>query len=238
MKKFLRSLLCMLLALSMVVCFAACDSEDSGSKKEKKESGDAEAVLKAVYAEDNAKEFSFDKEKAIFNGFGGEDVDQIYKILKKSNVKDEREYRKANMVASYTRSYGDDYKISYDLDSTDEMDKDMRNQFRDDLNACGEKLSKAVKNLDEDDIADAMDISESNAEKFLKALKSFAETMEDAKVEEGCYLNYDRIIKGSEVDEDDERTMQTFAAYKVDGCWISVHIINLLEEYIDMLEDI
>ena len=241
MKKFLRTMLCMLLALSMLVCFAACDSEDKDKDKEKNEekaASAAEDILEAVIKEETAKSFSFDKEKAIFNDFGGDDVDDIYKILKKSNVESEKTATKENMVKTYTKSYGDDYKFSYETDSTDEMDKDMMEQFGDDLNDYGKKLAKAVKNLDAEDLANAMDISESDAEKFLKAVKAFAETMEDAEVTDGVLLNYTYIIKGSKVDEDDEEVLHVIAAYKVDDCWISVHVINLVDDYISMLEDI
>ena len=184
----------------------------------------------------NAKKASTALEKygENLNGFCEDEYQEIMKVLKKTDYYDDAKENFEETIEENKDEYGSNYKAKYKIVEKEKIDKDELRDYRDELRDAGEELLAEYEDMDPEDIAYELDISESQAKKLLKAWKSVAKTMKKAKVTEGYTLTVELKITGSELDEAEEDEME-INVYKINGRWVSDVGLMVLAEVLYLI---
>lgn len=187
----------------------------------------------------NSRKFSIDDHLAAFNGFTEGKFKLLMNIAKNSNAVgiDDLEEVFESRVEEYEEEYGNNYKFSYEIEDKDKLSKDERKAFKRDLADIAEKLQSIVdqtENLNSDeweDMAGWADLSVVELKTYMDVIKSIANQLKNAKVEEGYELTVTMIIRGSKLDEPEEEK-SAIRVYKVNGRWISEDFLEAVFSFI------
>lgn len=182
--------------------------------------------IKLMEAVQNNKKASaqVNKEIAQYNGLCEKEFKQISNIMKKTDAYEEELESYEESIEYKKETYGDDYKIKYKIEDKEKLDKDELKDIQKSIRATGKSYYKAYSELDSDDyedMADALDISKSQAKKIAKLYKSIGKTLKGAKVTKGYKLTLTKTITGSELDDPIEQEDIEIYVYKVNGRWVS-----------------
>lgn len=201
---------------------------------------DPTTPLKDYIAYQNNEELSLSDERDMFAGLADDSVKKIYNIFEQTKLFESAEESWENKVDGYEESYGDDYEFSYKVvekyKAPEAYVMSMEAQFFD----MGTSLKAKVRTVTEDDIeeiAEYLDIEEEDVEDLLDALKKLGDALIKANVTEVYEIEYEYIIEGEEVeeDEDDEPDYRTFTVYKINGKFISSNAISMLQNRINSM---
>lgn len=162
---------------------------------------------------------------SLLNGFGESEVEDILRIIKKTETYEDAmqnaEDAFEDAVEDMEDEYGDNYKIEINIDDKEELEREDVRAFRDKLRNIGE-LKEKLEDIDSDDIEDMaedLDIRESQVKDLIENLEDFCKLCKSADVEEGYELSLIITMDGSELDEPEEEEM-TVNVFKVDGRWV------------------
>ena len=173
---------------------------------------------------------ALDKQVAMLNGFCEDEYKEIVKVLKKSDYYEDMLEQYEEQIEYYKDEYGSNYKIKYKITNKEKIDKDELKELRDEIREMGEEMLYELEEADSDyyeEGADELGISESQAKKIVKAMKSVAKTLKKAKITEGYTLTVTETIKGSELDEPEEDEYE-IEVYKINGRWVSSSALFLV----------
>ena len=186
----------------------------------------------------NAKKASamYDAFADLNNGFCKDEMAEIMKIIKKTevydNIIDSFEYQ----IEENKEEYGSNYKLKYKIEDKEKIDKDDLKEIRDNMRDTGEEMLDELNDLDDydyEDLADEMDISESQAKKLIKAEKEIAKILKKVKITEGYKLTVTIKTTGSELDDPIEDEME-INVYKINGRWVSDMSLMALSQMLFM----
>ncbi len=162
---------------------------------------------------------------ALLNGFGESEVEDILRIIKKTETYEDAmqdaEDSFEDTIEDLKDEYGNNYKIKIIIDDKEELEKEDVRAFRDKLRNIGE-LKENLEDIDSDDIEDMAEdlgIRESQAKDLIENLEDFCKLCKSADVEEGYELSLILEMDGSELDEPEEEEL-TVNVFKVDGRWV------------------
>ena len=85
-----------------------------------------------------------------------------------------------------------------------------------------------------EDSFDEMGLSKSDAKKVKKIMEGFYKDLKEAKISAGYELEVTYYVKGSELDEPEERYERTINVYKVDGRWVP-DVFSLVENAMSLV---
>lgn len=240
MKRVSSILLAMCLLMGCV--FTGCSEES-----EKEDKNTYETPLDIWFEYYNAKKMSEEMENSVslLNGFAEKEVEEVYEILKKADSYQEAmDWRAENYenetVAEYKEEYGNNYKFSYKIEEKDKLDDDALEEFRIRLTDKAEMLKNTVDKLENYSSSDwdeeiyVRELSESEREDLIKALKALYDVLKDAEVTEGYNLAYTRITEGSKLDEAEEYET-SLNVFLVNGRWIAQNAYLSIENIIEIL---
>ena len=188
----------------------------------------------------NMDEYSSEKAYLAYsNGLAKREWKQIYEIMHNSDAymetKDEIEDAAVKAYEKKLNTYGDNYKIQYEVLGKLELEKSELRNHRSELQCYFDSFEDIVDSAEdfssEDwaDMAEALDLRKSEAKELVAAFRSLVETVDRVSVEKGYELEVKQIITGSELDEPEENEL-SYVVLKVNGRWISyVNYIKLLQ---------
>ncbi len=175
------------------------------------------------FANDLSEEGWINNTAKIRNGFAEKETEELFKIIKKSEIYDELEDLEEYLAEGIEDNYGDDFKISIKVTDKDRLDKDDLKDFRDDLRDFADDLDEIIDRAEEDgldDIADeGFDGNMSKAKKLIRCLEDLRDVYKKAKVTDGYEVEVEATITGDELDEDIENET-SFNVYKINGRWV------------------
>lgn len=194
----------------------------------------------------NKQEKDIDRLVSVFlPDFAADAYTDFMKIMKDTDevadVYEEAEDGIDELYELLEDSFGDDVKISYEIKKKEKMDKDdledIEESIKDIYDNYLEDVVEEIDDMDSDDweeMADDLDISESNAKKLGKVIKNLGKELEKAKVSSGYSLKVKIKIKG---EDDDVSETFKFNVIKVNGDWM-IDYFTLIEENPSLLYDI
>ena len=172
----------------------------------------------------------------LLNGFCEDEYKEIMKILKKTEFYEDMIEGFEGQIEDNKDEYGSNYKLKYKIEEKEKIDKDDLKDVRDNMRDTGEEMLEDLNDLDDydyEELADEMDISESQAKKVLKAEKEIAKILKKVKITEGYTLTLSIKTTGSELDDPMEDEME-INVYKINGRWVSDISLMVLTEILYM----
>lgn len=177
-----------------------------------------------------------------FKNLGAKNAGEIVNILCESDdFLDLMDTLGENFEKTYERKqdkYGDDFKVTYTVEDKLKLEKaDLRNyqkQFRQYVKYIEEGLEDTADFTSNDwgDFADALDLTRTQAKKYVTALEKMVNNIGRLEVTNGYELDIKVTITGSELDEPEESN-STIRVAKVNGRWIAVDTFAEIVKYID-----
>lgn len=176
---------------------------------------------------------------AYSNGLAKREWKQIFEIMHNSDAymetKDEIEDAAVKAYERRLNTYGDDYKIQYEVLGKLELEKSELRDYRSELQYYFDSFEDIVdaaedfSSEDWADMAEAVDLRKSETKELVVAFRSLVETVDRVSVEKGYELEVEQIITGSELEEPEENEI-SYVVLKVNGRWISyVNYVKLLQ---------
>lgn len=177
-----------------------------------------------------------------FRNLGAKNAGEIVNILCESDdFLDLMDALEESLEKTYERkqnTYGDDFKVTYTVEDKLKLEKaDLRNyqkQFRQYIKYIEEELedTEDFTSSDWGDFADALDLTRTQAKKYVAALEKMVNDIGRLEVTNGYELDIKVTITGSELDEPEESN-STIRVAKVNGRWIAVDAFAEIVKYID-----
>lgn len=167
------------------------------------------------------------------NGFAEKEIKSLLKILKKSKQDSFEDYEDniEDQIEDYKDEYGKNFKYTIKINEKEELERSELKEFRDELREVGDSLAKVSEKTkdytsdDWNDLADELGVSKSTAKEFISDVKKLGKVFDKAEVKKGYKLDITIILKGSELDEPEEKDAEILV-YNVDGRWISSTFTN------------
>ena len=182
----------------------------------------------------NAKSYkAYEKAQLnITNGLADDEMEDLTKILKKSEKYDEDDLKDAfeEGVEDLEDTYGKNYKFYYKIVDKDKLSEHDLLNAADDLTDAARDMYNEIKESDADDLedlAESMDLKKSDAKKLKKITEAFYKKMKDAKVTAGYELEVTYYVDGKELEEPKELNEATIQVYKVNGKWVSLNTLDI-----------
>lgn len=169
------------------------------------------------------------------NGFTEKEIKFILKVMKKSQQDQFDDYEDSikDKIDEYKDEYGKNFKYTIKINEKEKLEKSELKDFRDKLRKLGDELesieekTKEYTSDDWDDMAEELDVSKSTAKSLVSDIKKLGKVLDKAEVKKGYKLDITITLKGSELDEPEERDTEILV-YKVNGRWISSSFTSLL----------
>ena len=178
---------------------------------------------------------SLDSNVKLLNGFLEDEVKEVYKVLKKTDMaEDLLEYFQDSYEEIFENAqdqYGDNYKYSFKVENKEKLEKSDLRKMRDNLKEAAESLEEMIEETEDwdsddwEEVADEAGMTKSQVKSFMKALEKLAKALKKVKVTDGYEMDVTLKITGSELDEPEEQE-ETICVYKVNGRWISLESIS------------
>ena len=178
----------------------------------------------SFYSKKEQPDFFKDCSK-LLNGFCEKEYTAFLKILKKSDDYDTLAESYADKWAERSETwedeYGGNYKYSYKILDTCELDEDELKEFKDILKSYASYIDNFLEETDDfdsddwKDFADELGLTKSQAKDLVKAIEKIYKVLKNAKVTKGYELTCTSYIGGEEYVED-----ISICVYKVNGRWI------------------
>lgn len=236
MKKTLKATALMLALVFSITClFAGCGDKDSDKSDKESTGGGAkisscEDIIALMEKEANAKEFDKYSSLDILNGFCQDEVTAIYKLSEEAENYESKEEAKFNtQIATYKRDYGSDYKFTFKITSTRDLDEEEVGENQDSFRKIGEELETVIKTTEDWDDSDWDSLSAyldgvgvENAKKYVNYITDISEVLKECKITEGYSITYTKTTSGSKLDEDIVEETEDYEIVNVNGSLIPV----------------
>lgn len=178
------------------------------------------------------------------NGLGKSELKKIFRLLENSDYYlDWRDEEINDMVESadlIRLSYGDDYKVKYEVEGKTELTSAELREYRSDLKDDVELLGRILDYTEEFDsgdwgyFADEMDLTKADAKKLIALLSDLQDDLGRLEVTKGYELELRRIISGSQLEEQAEGE-DTMIVLKVNGRWITEAGLGDLADFLYLI---
>ena len=190
----------------------------------------------------NTKSLSkiIDKAPTLLNGFGESEAKKVLKTIKKSDVyKDNIEDIEEGFdeaIETLQDTLGKNYKISLKIEDKDKMGSKELKEAKNFLKDMAKEADEMLDEIDEEDIADEMGLSEGQVKKMVKQAEKFVKKCKSVKVSKGYELEVTAKITGKELDDPIELDL-TICVIKANGKWIpDVSSLGSAINYSDLFE--
>lgn len=188
--------------------------------------------VKQMVAMSNAKtgEKMLDRFVEMTNGLGEDELNDILKIMKKTEAYESIENMMTLQVASMKDNFGEKYKTSASVKGKEKVDKEELEYMQERIDKMAENFGDMAESLKEDSTGlEEQGLSGKDIKKLIKAYESLAKIYGKAKVTKAYDVEVKTKIKGSNLDE----TMKgesTMRVYKVGGRWISEEALSAMNQ--------
>lgn len=182
----------------------------------------------AKIANTKSSEKMLDQTMAQLNGLGEDEMAQILKILRNTDVFERIDDVMQMAQDSMKENAGEKYKVKMSAKGKEKMDKDSLEPMQEQVDDLAERFAEIAENLKEDStMLEDEGLSSKDVKKLIKNYEKLAKLLEKAKVTKGYYVDVKGKITGSALEEPIE-SEQTMNVYKIGGRWVSEDALEIL----------
>ena len=196
--------------------------------------GSYKTPIKEYYARQNSKDYDIeDRFVNQFDGLGKKQLKAIYKIISSSknwkDAEDDYEDNWKEFCDNNEDEYGKDWKYTYEITDTDELDKDDLKDIKDEFKEAGATLidaGKRILDMDNDELkdqADSLGLKKDDLKELGKLLKELGQELKGVELKKGYEVDIDWAVEGKDGDDDGD---YTWTIVKADGDWVDLDNIS------------
>lgn len=182
----------------------------------------------------NAKtaEKMLDRYVEMLNGLGQDEMEDILKIMKKTEEYDTAEDMLVLTLDTLRENAGEKYKVRLTPKDKEKADGENLEYMQERIDALAEEFADRAEYMEENmtDVQDELDLSSKDIKKLVKAYKKLAKIFDKAKVTKVYDVEVKTKITGSALDEA-MKGEQTYRVYKIGGRWISEEALLTLSMF-------
>lgn len=170
-----------------------------------------------------------DKTVDMLNGLGQDQVEDIVKILEKTEDFDSTKDMMVLALGSIRENAGEKYKVKLSPKGKEKMDKESLEIMQEKIDYLAERYADAAEQMEENatDVQDELGLSSKDVKKLVKAYKKLAKVLDKAKVTKAYDVEVKTKITGSQLDE--AMKSETYIrVYKIGGRWVSEQALDAL----------